>query len=83
VVAYPKYWVQNKYRMKRKKWGWTQNVTTTPCIDTMIVTAATATLLSRDSELLDAQVESCRDEQESERETPRGVRLKVSTLKGP
>ena len=47
------------------------------------VTAATATLLSRDSELLDVQVESRRDEQESKRETPRGVRLRVSTLKGP
>jgi hypothetical protein len=50
---------------------------------TPLVTAATATLLSRDSELLDAQVESRRDEQESKRETPRGVRLRVSTLKGP
>ena len=42
-----------------------------------------ATLLSRDSELLVAQVESRRDEQESEETTPRGVRLRVNTLKGP
>jgi hypothetical protein len=47
------------------------------------VTAATATLLSRDSELLGVQVESCRDEQESVEATPRGVRLRVNTLKGP
>jgi hypothetical protein len=42
-----------------------------------------ATLLSQDSELLGAQVESCRDEQESEEATPRGVCLRVVTLKGP
>ena len=47
------------------------------------VTTATATLLSRDSELLGAQVESHRDEQESVEATPRGVRLRVNTLKGP
>jgi hypothetical protein len=47
------------------------------------VTAMTATLLSQDSELLDAQVESRRDEQESRGATPRGVCLKVITLEGP
>jgi hypothetical protein len=48
-----------------------------------LVTAATATLLSRDSELLVVQVESRRDEQESVEATPRGIHLKVSTLEGP
>jgi len=47
------------------------------------VTTAMATLLSRDSELLVAQVESCRDEQESVEATPRGVHIRVNTLKGP
>jgi hypothetical protein len=47
------------------------------------VTAAMATLLSRDLELLVVQVESCRDEQESVEATPRGVHLRVNTLKGP
>jgi len=42
-----------------------------------------ATLLCRDSELLVAQVESRRDEQESVEATPRGVCLRVNTLKGP
>ena len=47
------------------------------------VTATTATLLCRDSELLVVQVESCRDEQESVEATSRGIRLRVNTLKGP
>ena len=45
--------------------------------------AATPTLLSQDSELLDIQVESCGDEQEIREATPRGVYLKVNTLEGP
>jgi hypothetical protein len=47
------------------------------------VTAATATLLCQDSELLIAQVELHRDEQENTEVTPRGVHLRVSTLEGP
>ena len=51
--------------------------------DVQVVTAAMATLLSQDSELLDAQVEACRDEQERKGATPRGVHLAVITLRGP
>ena len=47
------------------------------------VTAMTATLLSQDLELLVVQVESRGDEQESIEATPRGVRPRVNTLKGP
>jgi len=47
------------------------------------VTAEMATLISRDSKLLGAQVELHRDEQESEEATPRGVRLTVITPEGP
>jgi hypothetical protein len=50
---------------------------------TWCVTAVMATLLSRDSELLDAQVELCRDEQERKEATPRGVCLLVIALRGP
>jgi hypothetical protein len=49
----------------------------------MGITATMATLLSQDSELLDAQVELCGDEQKSEEATPRGVHLRVITLEGP
>jgi hypothetical protein len=42
-----------------------------------------ATLLSQDSELLDVQVELCRDEQEIREATPGGVNLKVNTLECP
>jgi hypothetical protein len=41
---------------------------------------------TKTQELLGAQVESHRDEQESKREgegTPRGIRLRVITLEGP
>ena len=47
------------------------------------VTAVMATLLCQDLELLVAQAESHRGEQESGETTPRGVRLRVITLKGP
>jgi hypothetical protein len=52
-------------------------------LQTYFVTAVTATLLSRDSELLDTQVESYREEQESVEATPRGICRKVNTLDGP